>query len=91
MRDYVIEVARFTQTPIDMAAMLALAVLSVVARGKYEIECVSGYVEILLLYICIVALSGHRKSPVFKHMTWPLKDWEKRQYDEQLADFLENG
>ena len=58
--DYVAAVATATQTPPDLAGMLALAVLATVAAGAVEIEPRPGWREPLCLFVAI----GHgRRRP----------------------------
>ena len=67
--DWVKAVAENTETPVDMAAVCALAVLSCTLQGKFIVHAKSGYGEPLNLYILIIANSGERKSPIVNMMT----------------------
>lgn len=75
--EYCASLAEATQTPPDMAACLALAVLSVAASGKVRIEPRPGWIEPACLYVLVVLPPGNRKSEVFRHMTAPLRQAEK--------------
>ena len=70
--DWVQAVAENTETPVDMAAVSALAVLSCALQGKFKVHAKSGYNEPLNLYILIIANSGERKSPIVQLMTRPI-------------------
>jgi hypothetical protein len=83
LRDYVRALSNFTQTPPDLAGMLALAVLSTAARGRYDIEVTPEYHEPLCLYVAVVLPPGERKSAVFAQMGRPLVAWEKVEHDKQ--------
>jgi hypothetical protein len=45
LRDWVVAEAEATQTPVELAACVALGVLSACAAGSYEVEVRPGYVE----------------------------------------------
>lgn len=77
--DWVKAVAENTETPIDMAAVCALAVLSCAVQGKFIVHAKSGYDEPLNLYILIIANSGERKSPIVRMMTRPIYQYEDRE------------
>lgn len=62
IRDYVLAVAETTQTPVDMAATAALAVLALCQQGKYRIKGKDDWIEPLNLFTVIVAESSERKS-----------------------------
>ncbi|MDB7817147.1 YfjI family protein [Intestinimonas butyriciproducens] len=74
--DWVQAVAENTETPVDMAAVCALASLSCAVQGKFKIFPKGGYGEPLNLYILIIANSGERKSPIVRLMTRPIYQYE---------------
>ena len=68
--DYVTAVATATQTPPDLAGMLALAVLATVAAGAVEVEPRPGWREPLCLFVAVGMDAGdpqeqrvHRPDP----------------------------
>jgi replicative DNA helicase len=77
--EYVAAVATATQTPPDLAGMLALAVLATVAAGAVEVEPRPGWREPLCLFVAIGMDAGSRKSGVFTAMTRPMADFERQQ------------
>jgi len=77
--DYVAAVATATQTPPDLAGMLALAVLATVAAGAVEVEPRPGWREPLCLFIALGMDAGARKSSVFTALTHPVADFERQQ------------
>lgn len=83
--DWVKAVAKNTETPVDMAAVCALAALSCAVQGKFKIHVQSGYDEPLNLYILIIANSGERKSPIVRLMTKPIYDYEKKENNRRQA------
>jgi replicative DNA helicase len=77
--DYVAAVATATQTPPDLAGMLALAVLATVAAGAVEVQPRPGWQEPLCLFVAVGMDAGARKSSVFTAMTRPLVEFERQQ------------
>jgi hypothetical protein len=79
LSEYVAAVATATQTPPDLAGMLALAVLATVAAGAVEVEPRLGWREPLCLFVAIGMDAGARKSSVFTALTRPVVDFERDQ------------
>ena len=77
IKDYILAVAETTQTPVDMSAVAGLAVMSTCVQGKFEIEGKPDWIEPLNIYCIIVANPGERKSPVMRHLTEHLYEYEK--------------
>jgi hypothetical protein len=77
--EYVTAVATATQTPPDLAGMLALAVLATVTAGAVEVEPRPGWREPLCLFLAVGMDAGTRKSAVFTAMTRPVADFEREQ------------
>lgn len=75
--EWVSEVARFTQTPPDLAGTVALSALSAAVRGRYDVEAPRGHREALVLWTLAVASPAERKSAVFAAMAEPLEEWER--------------
>ncbi|MFD8148224.1 YfjI family protein [Streptomyces sp. NPDC059708] len=74
-------VAEETQTPVDLAGCLALAVLATAAGGRAKV-CVRGqWREPVNLYTAIALDPGNRKSAVFDLMVRPLLAAEKTLID----------
>jgi replicative DNA helicase len=89
--EYVAAVATATQTPPDLAGMLALAVLATVAAGAVEIEPRPGWREPLCLFVAIGMDAGSRKSGVFTAMTRPVADFERDQAAAALPSITETA
>jgi hypothetical protein len=87
--DYVAAVATATQTPPDLAGMLALAVLATVAAGAVEVEPRPGWREPLCLFVAVGMDAGARKSSVFTALTRPLADFERDQAAAALPGITE--
>jgi hypothetical protein len=89
--EYVAAVATATQTPPDLAGMLALAVLATVAAGAVEVEPRPGWREPLCLFIAVGMDAGARKSAVFTAMTRPVADFERDQAAAALPGITETA
>jgi len=76
---YVSALATSTQTPVDLAAMLSLAVMGAACAKKIVVEIKPGFVEPLNLYTITALPSGNRKSAVFKAMLEPIEAFEKAE------------
>src|SRR5204863_3288609 len=66
------EVARFTQTPCDLGASVALAVLATAAGGRAVVEVRGSWREPVNIFTGAALPSGARKSAVFAELTGPL-------------------
>ncbi len=75
--EYVMAVADHSQTAPDMAATIALGVLSTCLQKKFKVECGQGYHEPVNLYIAVIAQPGERKSSVMRSMTKCISDYEE--------------
>jgi replicative DNA helicase len=89
--EYVAAVATATQTPPDLAGMLALAVLATVAAGAVEVEPRPGWREPLCLFIAVGMDAGSRKSGVFTALTQPVADFERQQAAAALPGITETA
>jgi hypothetical protein len=89
--DYVAAVATATQTPPDLAGMLALAVLATVAAGAVEVEPRSGWREPLCLFVAVGMDAGVRKSAVFTALTRPVAEFERGQAAAALPGITETA
>lgn len=90
IRDYVLAVAETTQTPVDMSATAALAVLALCQQGKYQIKGKDDWIEPLNLFSVIVAEPSERKSAVISHMTGAVHRFEA-EYNKQHAGAVERN
>jgi replicative DNA helicase len=76
LADQVTAVAEATQTPMDLAASVALACLSTAAGGRVLVKVDRSWTEQVNLYTVTALPPGSRKSPVFRAMTSPLSSAE---------------
>jgi hypothetical protein len=79
LESFVRELARSTETPIELGSMLALAVVATASQNKYQVQIKEGYCEPLNLWTMGILPPASRKSSVYKEVTAPLKDWENAQ------------
>ena len=89
--EFVTAVATATQTPPDLAGMLALAVLATVAAGAVEVEPRPGWREPLCLFVAVGMDAGTRKSGVFTALTRPVADFERQQAAAALPGITETA
>ena len=89
--EYVAAVATATQTPPDLAGMLALAVLATVAAGAVEVQPRPGWREPLCLFVAVGMDAGTRKSSVFTALTQPVAEFERQQAAAALPAITETA
>jgi hypothetical protein len=74
--DFTAALAESTQTPTEMAGVLALGVLAAVFQDKFTLRVTPDWTEPLALFTVAVANPGERKSAVLSALTKPLADYE---------------
>jgi replicative DNA helicase len=98
LRDFVEAEAEATQTPRDLAGMLALSVLATCAQRWIIVEARPGWIEPTNLYTVTALPPASRKSAVFRAFVAPLLAYEQEQASdakrkiaetETLRDILE--
>ncbi|UPG61663.1 YfjI family protein [Metabacillus endolithicus] len=78
-------VAIDTQTPIDLAAMVCIGVLSTALSKKFAIEPKAGWKEPLNTYTATLLPSGLRKSAVYNATTKPLYEYALELHKEMKS------
>src|SRR5262249_45208617 len=78
-RDWVAAAARATQTPPDLAGMLALGIAGAALAGKVRVEIRPGWEEPLNIYTATALLVGERKSAVFRAALDPVLEYERQE------------
>ncbi|WP_197533547.1 YfjI family protein [Symmachiella dynata] len=76
LRNWVEAESHATQTPPDLAALLALAVCSSTIARRVEVEPRPGWPEPVNLFVAVLLEPGNRKSAVFTDATKPLRELE---------------
>ncbi len=82
----VVAVSDATETPIELAALQGLAVLSACVQRTFIIQVKPGYTEPLSLWTLTALESGNRKSTVMHTMASPLMEYERQQAEAVKAD-----
>ncbi|MGH9839694.1 MAG: YfjI family protein [Blastocatellia bacterium] len=77
LRAHSTELARETQTPIDLAAILGLANCAAAIAGKYMINARAGWIEPANIFFVCVLPVGNRKTAVYDATTAPLAQFER--------------
>ncbi|MCT9087335.1 YfjI family protein [Streptomyces sp. ASQP_92] len=76
--EFVAAVAQETQTPVDLAGSIALAVLATAAGGRSVVHVRGNWREPTNLYTVVALPPANRKSAVFALLTNPLYEAEKQ-------------
>lgn len=76
LRQWVEAESHATQTPADLAALLALAVCSATVARCIVIEARAGWREPVNLFVAVLLEPGNRKSAVFADSMRPLRELE---------------
>lgn len=90
LKDYVVDVAESTQTPIDMAGVASLAIMSIAMQPRYKVVGKSDWEEQLSLYCMIVAEPSERKSAVFNQIIKVIQSFEADYNERHSIDVLKN-
>ena len=85
VRYYVLAVAESTQTPVDMGASAALAIMALCEQGKFRIRGKADWSEPLNIFAVIVAEPSERKSAIISLITKPVNEFEAEQNRENAA------
>lgn len=91
LRDFTAALAEETQTPVDLAGCVALAVLATAAGGRAVVHVRGRWREPTNLFTVCALPPGNRKSAVFAAMTDPLYEAEKLLKDRALPAIIEAG
>jgi hypothetical protein len=88
LRDYVDALATETQTPPDLAAMVALSVVSAACAKIIEVRVRPGWLEPVNIYVVVSMDPGNRKSQVFRAATAPLEAAERAESLQRAPEIL---
>lgn len=83
--DYAAALSESTQTPVDMAATAAIAVLSVCMQGKFKIRAKADWIEPVNTFVLDVMNPSERKSAVENAMLRPLNLFEAERNTQNSA------
>jgi hypothetical protein len=90
LESFVVSEAVATQTPVDLAAMLVLAVLAMACAIKFRVRLKPGHEEPVNLNTVTVMDPGTRKSPVLHDVTAPVEAYEADE-SERLKPEIQHG
>lgn len=76
---YVDELSHDTQTPPDMAGLLALAAVSVAVAKHVRVDVRSQWIEPVNIYVLVISPPGTRKSSIFSEVNRPLVAFERSE------------
>jgi hypothetical protein len=80
IRDMISAVLAETETPLELAAGMAIAALAAACQGRFIVHVIN-HLEALVIWAVVVLHSGERKTPVHRAMTAPLVQWEAEQIE----------
>lgn len=89
VQKYVEGLSRATQTPSDLAALLALTVISGALAGNVRIRARAGWIEPLNIYTITAMPPATRKSAVFSEVVEPLEEVERSLVIEKRQEIAE--
>jgi hypothetical protein len=76
LRAWVVATAEATQTPPDLAGMLALGMVGAGLAGKFRVQVREGWVEPCNVFVVVALPPGERKSAVFAAAIAPVQAYE---------------
>ncbi|MDB4533124.1 YfjI family protein [bacterium] len=86
LSDWVSQESEATQTPPDMAALLAIAVCAVPLAKRVEVLAWEPWVEPTNLYVATILEPANRKSAVFKDAQKPLRQVERELIKQEAPE-----
>lgn len=87
---FVEHLAESTQTPVEMAGLLSLGVLSTAFQSRYTVAVNDDWAEPLCLYCAAVAAPGERKSAVLSALTRPIYEYEAERRDREQVEVAQS-
>lgn len=77
LREFVEALAEATQTPVDLAGMLALSVIATATARKVIVQIRPGYEEPVNVFVVVSMPPANRKSAVFRAMVRRIEEFER--------------
>ena len=84
--NYFVELSRSTQTPVEMSAMIGMAIASACVANVAQIRGHGDHIEPAQLWVLVLSDPGTRKSAVFKALQQPVLAWESEQAKEMKPE-----
>ncbi|MFN8390097.1 MAG: YfjI family protein [Bdellovibrionota bacterium] len=79
VEQFLTALADYSETPIELSAMIALSVVAACAQGTWAVETRVGHTEPLPIWTLVALPPGNRKSSVFSEIVSPLRQYEKEE------------
>jgi hypothetical protein len=89
MSKYTEALSGATQTPRDLAGMLAITVGAVVSAKLVQVEVWEGWTEPANLFTATALKSGSRKTTVFERMCTPIEEYEAVLIEDTAQEIAE--
>jgi len=89
-REFCAAVGESYQVPVDLPALLGLAVGGAALAKRIEVHARGDWREPVNLFVAVAMESGERKSAVFRTVSAPIAHYEQRE-TERLAPILEQN
>lgn len=89
-REFLIQLAEFTQTPVDLAVGQWLAACAIAVQKKFVVEPSRGWQEQLSLYVLSVMEPANRKSAVVSAISGPIRQFEAQQRQAMSASIRQS-
>lgn len=86
IRRWVVAEAEAIQVPVDLPALLALAVCALALMRKLEVTVHPGWDEPLNVYVVVALPPGEGKSPVFRHAMAAIRKFEQEERQRAARD-----
>lgn len=86
LRSFVIESSASIDVPLDMPAMISLAVLATAGQRHFVVQVGDTHTEPLALDVAVVAEPGERKSETFRRVALPLEEIEEELVSEATPE-----
>jgi hypothetical protein len=79
MGRYAAALARHTETPLALALLIVLGVVACTVAGKLLVEAETGYLETVIIWVCVLLESGARKTAVVDAARAPLDEYQDEE------------
>lgn len=94
IQEFIVQLAKSTETPLELASLTVLSGISTAAQGKYIVQVKTDYFEPVNVWTVVGLPPGCRKSAVQKAVTEPLTRWEQQKKQEMeplIAQLVSNN
>ena len=88
IREMVQQTSDATETPPEMALMVALGAIATATMRKWDVLIEEDFRQPLNLYLCCVMSPGNRKSSIFRRMFEPVHQYQTQARQAAESEFL---